>query len=287
MSSSETSAPDWSGWVGRQEVARERIEEARVAALAATLDLDGPPGRAGELPPGWHWIFFNPFARRSGLGPDGHPERGGFLPPVPLPRRMWAGGRLSYRAPLPIGAEAERRSEILKVETKSGRRGSLVFVTVRHEISAAGDVRVVEEQDIVYREAARPGAPAPAPEPAPAGATTGRDVVPDPVLLFRYSALTSNGHRIHYDRPYATGEEGYRDLVVHGPLLATLLQNLAASARPGEALAEFGFRGLAPVFVDRPFRIEAAEGSDDTLSLWVKGPDGEHCMQAGAKMRQA
>lgn len=274
---------DWGEWVGRQEVVRERVSAEKVAALAAALDLEAPPGRAGELPPGWHWIFFNPFLRRSGLGPDGHPRRGGFLPPVPLPRRMWAGGRISYARPVPVGPEAERRSEILKVETKSGKRGQLVFVTVRHTVTAEGAACLVEEQDVVYREAAPPGSPAPRPEPAPDGAGASQEVVPDPVLLFRYSALTSNGHRIHYDQPYATGEEGYRDLVVHGPLLATLLQGLAGRARPGVPMREFSFRGVAPVFADRPFRVEAGPlEAGPSLALWVKGPEGELAMQAGA-----
>lgn len=279
---------DWSGWIGREEVAREVIAADRVAALAATLDLGAPPGPAGTVPPGWHWVFFNPFVRRSGLGPDGHAKRGGFLPPIPLPRRMWAGGRLSYPAPLQIGAEAERRSLILKVEKKSGKRGQLVFVTVRHTISVAARECVIEEQDIVYREAP-PAAAASSPlAPAPGGAVGSESVTPDPVLLFRYSALTGNGHRIHYDQPYVTGEEGYRDLVVHGPLLATLLQGLAQRLRPSLRLAAFSFRGVAPAFVDRPFFIEAGPaGSAAELPLWVRGPEGELGMTASARFADA
>ncbi|MCR8548947.1 MaoC family dehydratase N-terminal domain-containing protein [Salipiger sp. P9] len=274
---------DHSDAVGRRETRAEPILTDRAAALAATLDLDPAPGTGAALPPGWHWLFFNPFVRRSEIGPDGHPKRGGFLPDVGLPRRMWAGGRLRYHAPLPVGAAAEKESEILDVVSKSGRAGRLVFVTVRHRISSGGVLCVEEEQDIVYREAPAPDAPKPKPAPAPDGAVWSEEVMPDPVLLFRYSALTSNGHRIHYDRPYAMQEEGYPGLVVHGPLIATLLQNFAATCRPGQRLAQFSFRGMAPLFADRAFRLEAvpAEGVSG-LELWARGPEGELAMKASA-----
>ena len=284
MSSETETAPperDHSDAIGRTEHRSALIAADRVEALAATLDLDAVPGGGGALPPGWHWLFFNPFVRRSEVGADGHPKRGGFLPDVGLPRRMWAGGRLAYHAPLPVGAEAVRDSEILDVSAKSGRAGRLVFVTVRHRIGHDGTLCIEEEQDIVYREAQQAGAPAPAPSPAPEGAQWSQAVTPDPVLLFRYSALTSNGHRIHYDAPYARQEEGYRDLVVHGPLVATLLQGLAVRARPGARLSGFSFRGVAPLFVDRGFHVEAAPEGDG-LSLWARGPDGELAMRADA-----
>lgn len=272
---------DWGAWIGRSEVSTEAIAPERVAALAATLDLETAPAPREALPPGWHWLFFNPFARRSGLGEDGHPRRGGFLPPIPLPRRMWAGGRLDYLAAIPVGAVVERRSEITAIDRKLGKRGELVFVTVRHLLTAGGATCLSEEQDIVYRAPAAPGTPAPRPEPAPEGATAGEEVRPDPVLLFRYSALTANGHRIHYDLPYAREQEGYPNLVVHGPLTATLLQGFARRCRGGARLARFAFRGVSPLFVDRPFRLEAApEG--DALRLWARGPEGELAMQAEA-----
>lgn len=277
---------DYSEAVGRTERRTELIATDRVEALAGSLDLDAVPGGGVALPPGWHWLFFNPFVRRSGLGPDGHPRRGGFLPDVALPRRMWAGGRLAYRAPLPIGAEATRESEIVDIATKAGRAGRLVFVTVRHVISDGGTVCIEEEQDIVYREAPAPGTPKPGAERAPEGAEWSEPVVPDPVLLFRYSALTSNGHRIHYDRPYAQDEEGYSDLVVHGPLIATLLQGLAVRARPDVPLARFGFRAMAPLFVDRGFHVEAARAAGtDGLVVWARGPEGELAMRAEAGFR--
>lgn len=283
---SAATEPDYSDAVGRTERKQALIAADRVEALAATLDLDSAPGEGDDLPPGWHWIFFNPFVRRSGLGPDGHPKRGGFLPDVKLPRRMWAGGRLTFHEALPIGAEAIRESEISKVSAKSGRAGQLVFVTVRHAIMHEGQLCIEEEQDIVYREAPAPDAPKPQPAPAPEGAEWSEAIAPDPVLLFLYSALTSNGHRIHYDRPYAQDEEGYRDLVVHGPLISTLLQGLACRCRPEAKLSGFDFRGMAPLFVDRGFHVEAAKGEEPhALSLWARGPEGELAMKADARFQ--
>jgi 3-methylfumaryl-CoA hydratase len=282
---SEAPKPDWQEWVGREETVSDLISPERVAALAATLDLDDVPRHGDALPPGWHWILFNPFVPRRMLGVDGHPKRGGFLPPVPLPRRMWAGGRLSYPGSLIVGSEAVRTSTIDKVEAKSGRGGQLVFVTVTHRIACDGRDCIVEEQDIVYREAAVPGAPAPAATPAPEGAEWSEPVEPDTTLLFRYSALTSNGHRIHYDQAYAKNEEHYPGLVVHGPLTATLLQNLARKTRRGADLAQFEFRGVSPLFVDGAFTLEAKAAADDVgkLELWARGPKGELAMRASAR----
>ena len=276
-----TSTPDYSDAIGRTERHVQMISTNRAAGLAATLDMDHAPADGDPLPPGWHWLYFNPFVQRRNIGPDGHPKRGGFLPAVTLPRRMWAGGRLDYHAPLTIGREAEKVSEIIAVKTKSGRAGQLVFVTVKHSLSQDGTLCIEEEQDIVYREASAPGAPKPTPAPAPNSATRSEQVTPDPVLLFRYSALTSNGHRIHYDRTYAREEEDYRDLVVHGPLTATLLQGFATAASTGR-LTRFEFRGMAPLFDDRSFTLEAGAEIDGTIPLWAKGPDGELAMQASA-----
>ncbi|WP_051356999.1 FAS1-like dehydratase domain-containing protein [Azorhizobium doebereinerae] len=274
----------WQGWVGRQETVSELLSAEKVAGLAATLDIGMSPAAGDMLPPGWHWLFFNPFVPRSALGVDGHPRRGGFLPPVPLPRRMWAGGRVFYSQPLTIGKIATRTSTISKVEAKSGRAGHLVFVTVVHRTTCCDVECIVEEQDIVYREAAAPGAPAPALTPAPAGAQWRTVVEPDPVLLFRYSALTSNGHRIHYDGDYARREENYPALVVHGPLTATLLQNFASELRPDADLTRFEFRGVHPLFVNASFTLEAklSENPDEALELWAKGPRDELAMRATA-----
>jgi 3-methylfumaryl-CoA hydratase len=221
---------------------------------------------------------------RHGLGVDGHPKRGGFLPPISLPRRMWAGGRLTYHRPLTIGGEAVRESKIKKVEVKSGRAGRLVFVTVSHAMDCGDGPCITEEQDIVYREAPLPGIPAPAPSPAPTDATWSEEVTPDTVLLFRYSALTSNGHRIHYDQEYARREENYPDLVVHGPLTATLLQAFAAK-HVGKPLRAFEFRGMAPLFVTSPFKLggKQADRGATALDLWASGPNGELAMRASAE----
>lgn len=276
---------DWGAWIGRSESRTEAIAPDRVAALAATLDLEDAPGPGAPLPPGWHWLFFNAFVRRGELGQDGHPQRGGFLPPVPLPRRMWAGGRIDYLADIAVGAMVEKRSEIVAIDRKLGKRGELVFVTLRHLLSAGGTACIREEQDIVYRAPAAPGTPSPPPEPAPSGATVSEEVRPDPVLLFRYSALTANGHRIHYDLPYAREEEGYPGLVVHGPLTATLLQRFAERHGHGARLARFAFRGVSPLFAGLPFRLEAmTEG--EGLQLWARGPEGELAMRAEASFRR-
>lgn len=277
------SEENWRAWVGRTETIRERIVPDRVAALAATLGIERNCAVGAPLPPGWHWMFFNRFAPRGELGVDGHPKRGGFLPPVSLPRRMWAGGRLTYETPATVGSEGERESTIAKVEEKSGRGGKLVFVTVRHRIRCDGAHCITEEQDIVYREPAAPGAPAPMPAPAPEGADWSEEFGPDTVLLFRFSALTSNGHRIHYDQEYARNEENYPDLVVHGPLTAILLQNFATKCA-GRPLKSFEFRGMAPLFVSAPFRLECRKTDDSSFDLWARGPNGGLAMRASAKI---
>jgi 3-methylfumaryl-CoA hydratase len=280
----EATEQDWQAWVGRKETIRERIAPERVAALGATLGVESDYSVGAHLPPGWHWIFFNPFVPRQALGVDGHPKRGGFLPPVLLPRRMWAGGRLTYHRPLTVGGEGVRDSTIVKVEAKFGRAGRLVFVTVSHSIACDGVACITEEQDIVYREATAPGPASPAATAAPHDAAWSEEFHPDTVLLFRYSALTSNGHRIHYDQEYAGREENYPDLVVHGPLTATLLQGFAAK-RGGRPLAKFEFRGMSPLFVSSRFKLEGkmADGDRRGLDLWATGPDGGLAMRASAQ----
>ena len=278
---------NFEAWVGRQEERGETISTEVVNKMAATLDVASAPGEGDSLPPGWQWLFFNPAVRRSELGVDGHPAKGGFLPPVPLPRRMWAGSRIQYLADLQVGADATRRSEILKVTNKTGKSGSLCFVTVEHRTYAGSTLCIVEEQDLVYREAVAPGsAPKPAPKRYEVEGQWQERVSPDPTLLFRYSALTFNGHRIHYDQPYAIHEEGYPDLVVHGPLTATLLQQFAVEHGGGRPLATFDFRGVTPLFVDRPFALEGREGEGVGLEVWARGPDGELGMSATATFRQ-
>jgi 3-methylfumaryl-CoA hydratase len=269
-------------WVGRSETTADVAAEGVYRRLAGLLDHETPPWRAGEAPLLGHWLNFLPEARQSEIGSDGHPRRGGFLPPVDLPRRMWAGSRLDVHGPIPLGARIERRSTIQSVEPKSGRSGEMVFVTVRHEVSADGVLAVSEAQDIVYREAPKPGAtPPPAPTPAAEAmeAEWTRRVTPDPVLLFRYSALTYNAHRIHYDRDFARGEEGYPGLVAHGPLIATLLLDHYLRRHPGAGVTGYSFRAQSPLFDIAPFDLngrETAEGAE----LWAAGPEGQVAMRA-------
>jgi 3-methylfumaryl-CoA hydratase len=273
-------------WIGREEERSERILASVVASMAATLDLERAPQAGEPLPPGWQWLFFNPVQRRSALGTDGHPRLGGFLPPIESARRMWAGSRLRYLADVPIEAQATRRSRILKIENKTGRRGSLWFVTVQHVISCDGTACICEEQDIVYREITAPGTESvPAVQRHEGVPQWSVNVEPDTTLLFRYSALTFNGHRIHYDRAYAREQEGYPDLVVHGPLTATLLQGLALDHGAGRALARFDFRGVTPLFVGRTFLLEGRQAEDGALALWARGPEGELTMSATASFR--
>jgi 3-methylfumaryl-CoA hydratase len=240
----------------------------RVRALQATLERPDAPLREGDLlPPLWHWLFFWGITARSGLGRDGHPALGGFLPPLGPARRMWAGSRLHFHLPLRIGEPIARRSTIADIRLKAGRSGHLVFVTVRHEISGREGVAITDEHDIVYREDT--GAPAAerSAEPAPGDPAFSERHLADPVLLFRYSALTFNGHRIHYDRPYATEVEGYRGLVVHGPLLATLMVELAVRSRPDRAIDSFEFRGRRPVIDGEPFTVNGRPRDGATIDL--------------------
>ncbi|MDO8388306.1 MAG: MaoC family dehydratase N-terminal domain-containing protein [Polaromonas sp.] len=297
-------------WVGRTETLNDTVTATPVRALSATLDRDDADPVAGTpLPELWHWLYFLPVARQSGLGPDGHPQRGGFLPPVPLPRRMWAGGRLQWHQQvLQVGDTITRSSRIESVTHKSGRNGDLVFVRVRHEVRNTQGLALTEEHDIVYRENVAPtlvasrtslppeganfprGGPSensavPAPVAAMKGAAWSREVVPDDVLLFRYSALTFNGHRIHYDRKYVTEVEGYPGLVVHGPLIATLLADLLRRNLPGARLLKFEFRAVRPVFDLWPFKLHGLPSADGkTVSLWTEDHEGWLTMQATATL---
>ena len=272
-------------WIGRAETHSDVITPVPVAALAATLDREDPPPQPGDaLPPLWHWLYFLPVHRQSELGADGHAQRGGFLPPVPLPRRMWAGGRLEFHRPLRVGEPVTRASRILDVKGKQGRTGELVFVLVRHEISDAEGVALTEEHDIVYREHPKAGEPAPSPLPAPADFTWQRAIHPDDVLLFRYSALTFNGHRIHYDRRYATEVEGYPGLIVHGPLIATLLLDLLRRSLPQANVARFQFRAVSPLFDTAPFAVCGKPESGGAIRMWAQNAAGILAMDATADL---
>ena len=272
-------------WIGRAETHSDVITPVPVAALAATLDREDPPPQPGDaLPPLWHWLYFLPVHRQSELGADGHAQRGGFLPPVPLPRRMWAGGRLEFHRPLRVGEPVTRVSRILDVKGKQGRTGELVFVLVRHEISDAEGVALTEEHDIVYREHPKAGEPAPSPIPAPVDFTWQRAIHPDDVLLFRYSALTFNGHRIHYDRRYATEVEGYPGLIVHGPLIATLLLDLLRRSLPQANVARFQFRAVSPLFDTAPFAVCGKPESGGAIRMWAQNAAGILAMDATADL---
>ena len=260
----------------------------RLRALSATLDRDDAlpePGTA--LPPLWHWLYFLPQHRQSEIGPDGHARRGGFLPPVPLPRRMWAGGRLQWlpENPLVVGDAVRRISRIESVTHKAGRTGDLLFVLVKHEVHNAKGLSLTEEHDIVYRAAAQPSDPVPPPVPAEKGATWQREIVPDPVLLFRYSALTFNGHRIHYDRKYVTEVEGYPGLIVHGPLIATQLVDLVRRNAPGAFVKAFNFKAVRPTFDLHPYRLNGQPAADGrTVKVWAQDHEGWLTMQGTVEL---
>lgn len=255
-------------WIGREQQAADTLTPATLARYWATLDR----APAADAPPLAHWLCFLPDTPGLGLGEDGHARRGGFLPPVELPRRMWAGGRLTFHRALPVGVPIERRSTIADVREKTGASGTLVFVTVRHAVTAAGEAVVTEEQDLVYREAARAGV-TPAAAPAAEFGNVERELVAGPALLFRFSALTFNAHRIHYDRDYCRDVEGYPGLVVHGPLLATLLLEHWTQTT-GRRPTRFSFRAERPVFDGERFALCLGDGG----RVWVRGADGARAM---------
>jgi 3-methylfumaryl-CoA hydratase len=285
----DTSLDELRSWIGRSESVHDRIGATPVKALNATLDHPVLPADPGTpLPPLWHWLYFLPLHRQSEIGPDGHAKRGGFLPPVPLPRRMWAGSQFEFRSPVRVGDAVERTSTIADVSSKEGRTGKLVFVKVRHEVRCNGlaEPAIVEFHDIVYREAKRPGDVEPAPQRAESAAAWQREIVPDDVLLFRYSALTFNGHRIHYDRKYVTEVEGYPGLIVHGPLIATLLLDLVRRHAPEADVAAFRFKAVRPTFDLNPFRVAGQpQGDGRTIRLWAQDHEGWLTMDAVATLR--
>jgi 3-methylfumaryl-CoA hydratase len=283
-----TTNADLSGWIGKTETVTDSVTATPYAALSGTLDRapERPPVGT-PLPPLWHWLYFLPLYRQSEVGLDGHAKRGRFLPPVPLPRRMWAGSQFEFNRPPCVGDRITRVSTIADVTEKSGRTGPLVFVKVRHEIRANDEPSpaIVEFHDIVYREAAKPDDAAPPPKAAPSENAWQRHWVPDDVLLFRYSALTFNGHRIHYDRKYVTEVEGYPGLIVHGPLIATLLLDLLRSERPDAVVRRYEFRAVRPLFDIHPFDVcgePAADGK--SVRLWAKDHEGWLAMDATAQI---
>lgn len=275
---------DLTAWIGRQESVTALISSVSAAALAATLDRVQPPGDGDPLPLPWHWVYGLQPVRQSELGPDGHPRRGGFLPPVTQPRRMWAGSRMNVDRLVRVGEIVVRTSTIESVKHRDGRTGRLVFVTVHHAWRPIAQTKpaIEEWQDIVYRDPPRSGDAMPASTVPPAAPDWSRSFVADPVLLMRYSALTFNSHRIHYDLPYATGCEGYSGLVVHGPLIATLLLETMMQALPGRAVRSFEFKAVRPLIADHPFTLGGKVVAEDAVMMWAADADGALAMQASA-----
>jgi 3-methylfumaryl-CoA hydratase len=272
------SDPALAAAVGREERCADVLGPWPAAALAAALDRDDAPAVGEPLPPFWHHLYAHGVVRGDATGPDGHARRGDFLPDAPG-RRMWAGGRVVWHRPLRLGEPVERVSTVRAVTEKAGRSGPLVLVTVEHRWTRAGGLALVEEQDVVYRA----GAAAAPPPPAPTGAVWRCERVPDPVLLFRYSALTWNGHRIHYDADHAREVEGYRGLVVHGPLLVTLMLELLRRERPCASLRRLAFRGVSPAIAAEPLEIGGAPAGEARALLWVATAHGL-CMSAEAEL---
>jgi 3-methylfumaryl-CoA hydratase len=265
-------------WVGREAVSEAVIAVEPANLLAATLDQT-PAWQAGDvLPPAWHWLYFHEAVQTSLLGEEGHRQVGGFMPPVSLPRRMWAGGQFQFERPLRLGELARRRSTVRSVSLKEGRSGPLCFVVLEHEVTVQAGLCFREEQTLVYRAAPRSGEAVGPARPAPAEADFSRQIRPNPVLLFRYSALTFNSHRIHYDQDYCRQVEGYPDLVVHGPLIATLLLDLVRRHFPAATLTTFAYQARSPLFNPEPFTVNGRR-LGQTVQLWAANPAGGLAME--------
>ncbi|MFZ1643101.1 MAG: MaoC family dehydratase N-terminal domain-containing protein [Candidatus Contendobacter sp.] len=272
-------------WVGKKEEIRDRIYPTPARALALTLNNRDFAGKEGDpLPELWHWLYFLPLVASAEIGPDGHPKRGGFLPPISLERRMWASGKLVFHQDLLIGEQISKTSKILKVSEKEGKTGRMVFVTVRHSIHSARGVAVEEEQDIVYLPMPKAFVPA-APNPVPDGLAWKEEYPIDPILLFRFSALTFNSHKIHYDIKYATEVEKYPGLVVHGPLQALLLLESAKKNHPGGKPASYSFRAVRPLFDFDRISVCGRPNQSGSHDLYTANGDGNIAMQATISWR--
>lgn len=271
-------AETFDAFIGRTRVEHDVVTADQAQAMAALLDQDPAKFQTGaELPAYWHWIYFKAIVRQSDLGTDGHPRRGTFLPPIELPRRMWAGGRLQFLKPIRIGDEIERKTEILTVEEKHGRSGKLVVLTLRHRISNASGLCVDEQQNLVYCEIPKSDQASRQPTTTPDDIQWQETFTPDAVVLYRYSALTFNNHRIHYDYPYVTQVEGYRGLVVHGPLTALLLLE-AAKRHTTQRPSSYEYRAMGPLFNDEPITL-AGRNKDTRTDVWAAASTGTVAMQ--------
>ncbi len=266
------------GWVGRTETVEDRLDPVTARKMQALLDIPPDMEDAAPLPPFWHYLFFNPVVRASELSMDGHEKLGRFLPPVALPRRMWAGGRIEISRLPRLGTPARKHGTITSVRMTQGKTGKLCFVTVAHDITQNGAHCLTETQNIVYRELPAADAPSAGGQPAPDDAAWSEATHLDQVALFRYSALIFYGHRVHYDADYTRDVEGYPGLLVHGPLTASLLAMSGLRHAPrGGTLRAIDIRAQSPLFANRPFRLE---GRNDgaTSTLWAKDPDGLSAM---------
>ena len=267
-------------WVGNKESIEQTISAEPLHRMAATLDqAPGDIVDGGIVPPLWHWLYFLKPARASELGRDGHAALGGFMPPVPLPRRMWAGGQLKFSAPLRVGELARRQSTVRDIKVKQGRTGALCFVEVEHRVLVGDDLRLSEIHNIVYRDIKQADEVAVLPPEVPIDALWTREVVPDSTLLFRYSALTFNGHRIHYDIDFCRDQEGYPGLVFHGPLTATMLLELAMAQNPNQLPETYEFRAYSPLFDNEPFTLNGKMDGSKAI-MWASNPDNCLAMQA-------
>ncbi len=276
----------WQEWIGRQRQMEDHIRESTLSAMGATLEgIQQDFSRNGIVPALWHWLYFLDKAPQSQLANDGHEKRGNFLPPVPLPRRMWAASKLKFHAPLGVDEQARRESTIKSIEAKEGKSGSLVFVTVDHHVYGSKQLAISEEQTIVYRDHSKDNSKVTGRKVEKA-ADFEKTIDPNILLLFRYSSLTFNAHRIHYDRDYATDIEGYPGLVVHGPLMATLLVGALQEQHSDKDLESFEFRAMKPVFDLTPFKVCGINpDGEGCAKLWIADSDNELCMQATAKMK--
>jgi len=277
-------AVDLTDWLGNSEERQDQIVAFPANALSATLNYDVKYLDGSVLPPLWHWLYFLPIYRLDQANYDGHAALGGFLPPVKLPRRMWAGSRVSFLYDLTIGTEARKVSTIKSIQQKSGKSGDLVFVTVAHQVFQNDTCCIEEEHDIVYRSAPNIHATAPVLKTTDTPPEFSYVVKPDPILLFRYSALTFNGHRIHYDQPFCIETEGYEGLVVHGPLLATMMLDLIRQNFPDAVVKYFQFRALAPVFDTMKFEVCGCKTSSSEVEIWIKRDDGVLAMSGSANL---
>lgn len=274
-------------WVGKQDKTSDQIYPTPVKALALSLNLNAQALLKAPLRPVWHWLYFLPMSPLAETGPDGHTRRGSFLPPTPLPRRMWAGSNITFHAPIAIGDSLKRHSTVQSVEHKKGRSGDLVFVTVNHQIYRKSTLCIDELHHLVFRQIPEENKQPPTPPSAPKNSHWSYQITPDPVLLFRYSALTFNSHRIHYDYPYTTEKEGYPGLVVHGPLVATLLLDLLHRHLPNAWVKHYKFKAISPTFCSAPIGIHGRLEEDKrTVTLWAQNEQGGLIMQGQAQVKQ-